>query len=351
MNGGDSMRYTGYIGTYTKGDSKGIYTFTLDTEKGELGNARLAAELENPTYVTVNHDHTALFAVAKQGSQGGVAMYEIEGDGSLSLRDIRLSEGSSPCHVSVNPSQTQVVAAYYHRGTAEAFPLVNGTLGEKSGETSHAGSGPNKDRQEKPHIHFTGYTPDEKFIVSVDLGTDEVVTYTANEEKWIRLHSLSVHPGSGPRHIVFHPDGKRAYVMTELSNEVIVLDYDQTTGRLTEKQYISTIPEDFTENNQGSAIHVSKDGRFLYAGNRGHDSIAAFSIEQETGLLSLIEITPSAGSWPRDFTLDPSGRYLVGSNQESHNLVLFARNPETGKLTKLDSEIHVPYPVCVKFAE
>ena len=183
------------------------------------------------------------------------------------------------------------------------------------------------------------------------IGTDEVVTYTANEEKWDRVHTLSVRPGSGPRHIAFHPDGKHAYVMTELSNQVIVLDYDQTTGRFTEKQYIRTIPEDFTDNNQGSAIHVSKDGRFLYAGNRGHDSIAVFSIEPKTGLLSLIELTPSAGSWPRDFTLDPTGHFLIGSNQESHNLVLFARDPETGKLTKKDSEIHVPYPVCVKFAE
>ena len=345
------MRYTGYAGTYTKGDSKGIYTFTLDTEKGELGNARLAAELENPTYVTINPDHTALFAVAKQGSQGGVAMYDIGEDGSLSLRSMGLSEGSSPCHVSVNPSQTQVVAAYYHRGTAEAFPLADGTLGGNSSAVEHAGSGPNKDRQEKPHIHFTGYTPDETYIIAVDLGTDEIVTYTADEEKWSRVQTLSVRPGSGPRHIAFHPNGKHAYVMTELSDEVIVLDYDKVTGRFTEKQYIRTIPEDFTENSQGSAIHVSKDGRFLYAGNRGHDSIAVFSVAPETGLLTLIEHTFSGGSWPRDFALDPSGRFLVGSNQESHNLVLYARDTETGKLMKLDSEIDVPYPVCVKFAE
>ena len=162
-------------------------------------------------------------------------------------------------------------------------------------------------------------------------------------------HTLLVKSGSGPRHITFHPNGKYAYVMTELSNEVITLSYNSDTGVFTELQYSPTIPEDFTENSQGSAIHISSDGRFVYAGNRGHDSIAVYSVNKENGELSFIEFTSTEGNWPRDFALDPTEKFIVASNQESSNLVLFARDTESGKLSLLDSQVSVPDPVCVKF--
>jgi 6-phosphogluconolactonase len=157
-----------------------------------------------------------------------------------------------------------------------------------------------------------------------------------------------VKPGSGPRHIVFHPTKPLAYVMTEFSGEVLVLQYDSTNGSLKQIQAISTLPSSFTENNQGSAIHISSDGRFVYAGNRGHNSIASF-VADENGSLSFLEHTPTEGDWPRDFALDPTESYIVASNQESGNLVLFARDKETGKLSLLQSDITVPYAVCVKF--
>ncbi len=149
--------------------------------------------------------------------------------------------------------------------------------------------------------------------------------------------------------MVFHPNGKYAYVMTEFSSEVIVLTYYKEDGHFTEKQYISTLPADFSENNQGSAIHISSDGRFVYAGNRGHNSIAVFSVDVETGELSFVEHTSTEGDWPRDFMFDPTEKFIVASNQESSNLVLFSRNKDAGKLTLIQADIDVPHPVCIKF--
>lgn len=342
--------YRGYVGTYTKGDSKGIYTFTLDTEKKSLSGVELAAEVENPTYVNLSKDQHTLYATAKKGELGGVAAYSIQKDQpQLQLKNIQLSEGSSPCYVAASEDHTHVIAGYYHRGTVEALPVIEGELQAASSTAQHTGNGPDPDRQEKAHVHFTDFTPDGKFIVAVDLGIDQIKTYKLENHQLVEEHTLAVKPGSGPRHIAFHPNGKYAYVMTELSNEVIVLDYNQEDGSFSIKQYIKAIPEDFTENSQGSAIHLSSDGRFVYAGNRGHDSIAIFSVDPATGELQLVEFVSTEGSWPRDFELDPSEQFIVASNQESHNLVLYERNPETGLLTLISADTEVPYPVCVKF--
>ncbi|CAH0344006.1 lactonase family protein [Bacillus sp. CECT 9360] len=345
-------KFIGYVGTYTKGDSKGIYTFTLDTDNEKLSETTLAAELENPTYVTISNDNENLFAVTKQGEFGGAAAYSIDRTtGELSLKNTQVSAGASPCHVSVDSEMHTVVTSNYHKGTVESYRVEDkeGSLSPVVSVIQHEGTGPNKERQEKPHVHYAGFTPDERFVAVVDLGIDKLSTYKHDNGQLTEVHSLDVEAGSGPRHLVFHPNGKYAYIMTELSNEVIGLTYNSEDGSFTEFQYISTIPEDFTENTQGSAIHISLDGKFVYAGNRGHDSIALFSVNEKTGELSFVEHTSTEGNWPRDFVLDPSGKFVVASNQESHNLVLYSRDEATGKLTLLQSDVHVPYPVCVKF--
>lgn len=342
--------YRGYIGTYTKGDSKGIYTFTLDTTTATLHEASLVAQIEDPTYLCLTKDEQTLYAVAKQDSEGGIASFAIQKEtGQLTLQEIQTSEGSSPCYVSVNRDKAHVLAAYYHRGTAEVYPIVNDELQPVSSLIHFKGNGPNIARQEKPHAHYAGFTPDDKYVVIVDLGTDKITTYRLHNNQFEEAQTISLKPGSGPRHITFHPNGKFAYVMTELSNEIVTLAYNTEDGSLTELQYLSTIPADFTENSQGSAIHISHDGKFVYVGNRGHNSIAAFSVNEENGLLTFVSYTSTEGNWPRDFAFDPTETFLIVSNQESHNLLLFARNPETGQLTKLNSEISVPYPVCIKF--
>ncbi len=340
----------GYIGTYTKGDSKGVYSFTLDTDAAKLGDVKPVAELDNPTYLNLSQDNKNLYAVVKEGDQGGVASFSINPEtGDLFEINRQLLDGASPCHVSVDSKNHQVLTANYHKGTIESF-LVNedGSVNPVVSVIEHTGKGPHE-RQDKPHTHYSGFTPDEKYVVAIDLGVDKVITYKIDNGKLAEAHTLLVKAGSGPRHITFHPNGKFAYVMTELSNEVITLSYNSDTGVFTELQYIPTIPEDFTENSQGSAIHISNDGRFVYAGNRGHDSIAVYGVNQDSGELTFIEYTSTEGSWPRDFALDPTEKFIVASNQESSNLVLYARDPQTGKLTLLDSKVSVPDPVCVKF--
>jgi 6-phosphogluconolactonase len=347
-----SNRFMGYIGTYTKGDSKGIYTFTLDTEAAKITDVKAVACLGNPTYLAISHDNRHLYAVIKEGELGGVAAYSIHSQTrELSFLNSQLLEGSSPCNVNIDSENSKVVTANYHKGTVLLY-LLNKEDGGVLPVTSiieHKGSGPNKERQEKPHVHYSGFTPDEKYVAVVDLGIDRLITYEVNESILKEVNSLSVKPGSGPRHLEFHPNGKYAYMMTEISSEVITLSYNSENGSFTELQYISTIPEDFTENNQGGAIHVSSDGRFVYATNRGHNSIAVFSVNQESGVLAFIEHTSTEGDWPRDFMFDPTERFLVASNQESGNLVLFSREDTTGKLTLLQSDVSVPYPVCIKF--
>jgi 6-phosphogluconolactonase len=343
--------YIGYVGTYTKKDSEGIYFFALDTKEGKISEVKVAAKVQSPTYLAVSGNNRFLYSVAQNGDSAGIAAFTLDDStGELSFNNQQVSNGTAPCHVWVDDCNRFAFASYYHRGTLEVY-----TLNPESGEISpsptviqHKGSGPDY-RQDRARIHFASFTPDEKFIVVADLGIDKIVTYELKTGELSEVCSLGVKPGSGPRHIVFHFNQKFAYCLTELSSEVIVLEYDSDNGQFKPVQTISTIPADFTENNQSSAIHLSSDGRFVYAGNRGHNSIAVFSVNQETYKLSFVELVSSEGNWPRDFVLDPSEKFLVASNQESGNLVLFSRDPETGKLTLLQSDIAVPEPTCVKF--
>ncbi|MDQ0153760.1 lactonase family protein [Robertmurraya andreesenii] len=343
-------KFTGFVGTYTKGNSRGIYSLTLDTATAKIEEPQLAAELENPTYLAISRDNQFLYSVVKEGDLGGVAAFALDKEkAKLTPLNHQVTTGAPPCHVSVDSKNRNIVSANYHKGTIDSYLLnMDGTLQPPASVVEHQGTGPDP-RQEKPHTHYSGFTPDEKYVIAVDLGCDKVYTYELDNGILTERHQLSVKAGSGPRHIVFHPHLKMAYVMTELSSEVIVLSYNEIDGSFTEVQYISTIPDGFEENSQGSAIHISSDGKFIYAGNRGHNSIAVFNINQDSGELSFVEHASTAGKWPRDFALDPSEKYIVASNQESSSLVLFERNPETGKLTLVQSDIVVPDPVCVKF--
>ncbi|WP_459499962.1 lactonase family protein [Bacillus sp. C1] len=344
--------FLGYIGTYTRGDSKGIYQFTLDIKAAEIKDIKVVAHVGSPTYLAISHDNQYLYSVARMDQLGGVAAFSINSETKkLDLVNMQIVEGASPCHLSVNQEKGMVVTANYHKGTVESYVInqEEGSINAASSIVQHYGSGLNKERQEKPHAHYVGSTPDQKYVIAIDLGMDQVITYEQSNEKLIEVHSLSVNPGSGPRHLVFHPNGKYVYVITELSSEVIVLMYDEQKGRFEEIQYISTLPETYSESNFGSAIHISSDGRFVYAANRGHNSIVIFHVNQNSGKLTFIETVSTEGDWPRDFILDPTERFIVVSNEKSSNLVLFSRNETTGQLIPLQSDVIVPEPVCVKF--
>jgi 6-phosphogluconolactonase len=343
-------QYIGYIGTYTKAGSKGIYSFELDTKSKRIIDVKVASEIENPTYLAIDQKNQFLYSVIKKGDAGGVAVYSIDkGTKELLPLNHQVSEGAPPCHVSVDENNRYVVTANYHKGTIDLYELIEENVLQVKSTAVHHGSGPNKDRQEKPHAHFAGFTPDEKYVVAIDLGTDQLITYEMKNQELKSVASFSFKPGSGPRHLVFHPNEKFAYVMTELSSEVIILAYHRENGSFTEIQTIRTIPEDFLQNNQGSAIHFTSDGRFVYVSNRGHNSIASFQVNEESGELVFIEFTSTEGDWPRDFTLDPTEKFLLVANQESGNLALFSREDSTGILSLLQSNIQVPQPVCIKF--
>jgi 6-phosphogluconolactonase len=346
-------KFTGYIGTYTKGDSKGIYSFVLDTEVGEIAEVQLAATIENPTYLTISKDQRFLYSVMKENTMGGVASFAIEPNtAKLTLINSRLSQGAPPCHVNTDSQQRYLFTTNYHNGTVDSY-LINqhtGEISEPSSIIQHEGNGPDE-RQEKAHTHYVGMTPDDKYVVVVELGSDKLLTYEVKRDgQLIEVSRLDIRPGSGPRHLAFHQNNhKIAYIMTEFSSEVIVLTYHDENGSFSIVETHKTIPNDFTENNQGSAIHTSSDGRFVYVANRGHNSIAIFKSDIETGKLEFITHVSTEGDWPRDFILDPTERFLIVSNQNSSNLVLFSRDPETGMLELLQKDISVPDPVCVKF--
>ncbi|GAF11823.1 LOW QUALITY PROTEIN: 6-phosphogluconolactonase [Bacillus sp. JCM 19045] len=343
--------YRGYIGTYTKGESKGVYSFTLDSNNYKVSDISPVAELKDPTYVAISDNDEMIYAVMKEDSAGGISAYHINKQtGELSFVNKAITADGGPCHITINTDQTKALSANYHSGMITAFTLnSNGSIYEISSTAQHVGSGPNDERQEKAHAHFSGFTPEENYAVAVDLGTDEVILYTLEQGQLHSHYTYHAPPGSGPRHIAFHPHELYAYIMTELSNQVIVCHYNADLGELRELQLISTLPEGFVEHSQGSAIHLSKDGKFVYAGNRGNDSIACFSVNEHSGELELLEIVSTEGSWPRDFQIDPSGSILLASNQESSTLTVFSRNKETGRLTLQEAHIDVPYPVCVTF--
>ncbi|KLI03544.1 lactonase family protein [Sporolactobacillus inulinus] len=339
----------GYIGTYTKGKSEGIYSFILDTERKVLTDLRCAAKLDNPTYVAIDKKNAKLYSVVKDGARGGVAAYAIDEAGALQLLGESVREGSSPCYVSVNQEGGRILDGNYHEGTASSY-VPDSALGLRhQAGVQHEGSSAHRERQEGPHVHFADFTPDGRFAVTVDLGTDTLITYRVMEREWQENSTLVFKPGTGPRHLIFHPKAPYAYVMTELSNEVIALHFDLQSGTFTAIQTVNALPADFNGHSQGAAIKISADGRFVYVSNRGHNSIATFQVDEGSGRLALIEHTDTLGDWPRDIEIDPSGCFLIAANQNSGDVVLFERDPVNGTLTDLNAKLYVPDAVCVKF--
>lgn len=343
--------FTGYLGSYTKEESKGVYRINFDSEQAAITDVTPVAELNNPTYVTVSENNQNLYAVSQAGEEGGIEAFSIDQEtGELTKLNTLTAAGSPPCHVSVNRDNSIVVTANYHTKQIVSY-LTNpdGSLKTVADIAEHDGSGPHE-RQEKPHMHYAGFSPDEKFVFAVDLGSDEITTYAIDPQGMLtKKHVLKTPAGSGPRHLTFSPNGKYAYVMTELSSEVLTLKYDQETGAFKQLQQLKAIPDTFTDVNDGSAIHVSNDGKFVYVGNRGHNSIAVFKVDQDSNELEFVEWTGTEGDWPRDFVLSPDQKYLIASNQKTGTLTVFERNQEAGTLSLKQANVKAPEVVCVKF--
>lgn len=342
--------YTAYIGTYTYGESQGIYQLSLDTEKEQLMDLNLVAAIEHPPYLNITKDNRFLYAIKKEQDKGGVAAYGLHAPSELTYLNDCLLEGPPPCHLTTDSTGTYLFAASYDAGTVTSYQLLkNGHIDKVLSLIHHTGSGPNKERQENPHIHYVTLTPDEKFLCVVDLGIDQVVIYKINQGYLEFFSKVDFPAGSGPRHMTWHHDGNHAYVLTELSAEVMVLDYHE--GRFEIVKIHPVLPPDFTGHNQASAIHFSPDGNHLYTSNRGHDSLAIFKVDPMSGALTFIDHVFTEGEIPRDFQIDPSGEFMLIAHQTSSNILLFKINKDTGYLSRTPVTISIPNPVCIKFLD
>jgi len=349
-----------YIGTYTGQYSKGIYAYRFDSKSGLLAPLGLVAESDNPSYLAIHPSRRFLFAVNEVDDYGGqkagsVSAFAIDAKtGKLTFLNTVSSRGADPCYVAVDKTGKYLLAANYRGGNVAVFPVgEDGRLGEASAFIQHTGHGTNPERQEGPHAHSINLSPDNRFAVAADLGLDELIVYRFDATKGSLAANdppfAKVNPGAGPRHFDFHPRGKFAYAINELGSTITAFAYDAAAGALKELQTVSTLPKDYSGSNDDADIHVHPSGKFLYGSNRGHDSIAVFSIEPDQGTLTLVEHVSTEGKTPRNFGIDPSGTYLFAANQNSDNIVVFRIDAKTGRLTPTGQTIEVPSPVCVKF--
>jgi len=353
-------QYLLFVGTYTKDESKGIYAYRFEAASGQLTSLGLAAETVNPSFLTVDPAGRFLYAVIeiasyKGAASGAVTAFAIDRNtGKLSALNEVPSRGADPCYIAFDKTGKYVLVANYTGGNIAVFPLLkDGRLGESSAFVQHKGSGTNPLRQEGPHAHWIETTADNRFAIAADLGLDKLLVYRFEPTRGSVTPSdpafAKVDAGAGPRHVAFHPNGRFAYSVNELQSTVTGFSYDAKSGVLHPMQTISTLPKGFSGNNDTAEIHVHPNGKFLFASNRGHDSIAVFSIEEDTGRLRLIDNVSTQGKTPRNFEIDPSGSRLLVANQDSGNIVVFRIDAKTGGLIPTGQVVHVPSPVCLKF--
>jgi 6-phosphogluconolactonase len=266
------------------------------------------------------------------------------------------SRGAGPCHITIDKTGKWLFAANYDSGSVAAFPIhEDGSLGEASSFFQHTGSSMNKARQSGPHAHVVTLSPDNRFALVADLGLDRVFTYRVDSAQGGLVPGnppfVPLAPGSGPRHLAYRPDAKFVYSLNELLSTVTTFRYDASRGSLKELQTLPTLPTNWSGSNSTAEIVVHPSARFLYASNRGDDSIAIFRIDPSRGTLTFVDRTPTQGKTPRNFAIDPSGAFLLAANQDSGNIVTFRIDSGTGRLTPTGDILEVPSPVCILFAE
>jgi len=342
-----------YVGTYTRGASKGIYAYRFQSSTGKLTSLGLAGETSNPSFLAVDPSQRFLYA-ANENNQGMISAFAIDpATAKLKLLNQVSSKGSGPCHVAVDKTGKWLFVANYNSGSAAAYPInADGSLGEASAVDQHAGKSVNP-RQNGPHAHMAAISPDNRFVWVPDLGLDEILSYHIDSAKGGMTPTdppfVKIAAGSGPRHIVFRPDAKFAYVISELAATVTVFSYDAARGSMHELQVISTLPEGYTGSKSGAEIAIDPTGKFLYASNRGHDSIAIFKVDAAKGTLTAAGNVPSGGKTPRYFVIDPTGNYLLAAHQDSNSVVEFKIDRQTGGLTPTGETLDIGAPVCVIF--
>jgi 6-phosphogluconolactonase len=348
-----------YVGTYTDGNSQGIYAFRMDSVTGTLTSLGLAAESENPSFLAIHPNRRFLYAANETGgpeadASGSVSAYLIDPtSGKLTFLNQQPSGGAHPCHLVVDGSGNNVLVANYTGGNVAVLPIgQDGRLDAASDLVQHQGSSVNRNRQAGPHAHGVYLDAANRFAVVADLGIDQLLVYrfepTKGKLRPLDPSGLELKPGAGPRHFSFHPNGRHAYVINELDSTLTALAYDAARGKLTELKTVPTLPPDFSGRNSTAEVVIHPSGRFIYGSNRGADNIAIFRL-LETGIPEVLGWEPTQGRTPRNFGIDPSGNYLVAANQGSDSLVVFRIDTATGKLTPTGETVQVGTPVCVVF--
>ena len=356
-----------WFGTYTGGPAKseGIYVSRFDAATGQLTAPVLAAAAKNPSFLALHPTLPVMYAVSEVADANGKPMGAVlsftidEANGTLTAKNHQPSGGKGPCHVSVDRSGRVVLAANYGGGSVICLgvaadgslePVVSGTPG---GFIQHEGKGPNPQRQEGPHGHSINPTADSRFAVACDLGLDKVFINSLDADRaTLAPHGFgSTAAGAGPRHFAFHPTGRFGYSVNELDMTVTAFAFDPQAGTLMALQTLSTLPPDVTDTTGFSTAEIvaHPTGKFLYASNRGHDSIAMYAIDETTGLLTFLGAEPTRGKTPRNFVIDPTGQFLLAGGQNSDTVTVFAIAADTGRLSFTGQSLDVPSPVCIRF--
>jgi len=348
-----------YIGTYGSGPGKGIYTARFDTKTGKFSALELTAEANNPSFLAVHPKGKFLYAVGEVDNFGGkntgvVSSFAIEkSSGKLSLINQQSSGGAGPCHLVVDRNGLCLLTANYGGGSIASYAIAgDGRLSAPVSAFQHRGSSINPGRQEGPHAHFITPDPDNRVALVCDLGLDQVLLYDldATDAKLTPQlpPAINMPPGSGPRHLVFHPKHNWFYVVNELNSTVSTLTPEQ--GHFAVRENVSTLPENFQGPNSCAEIQIHPSGNYVYASNRGHDSIAVFAVNKQTGMLERRGHQATGGKTPRFFTLDPDGQWLLAANQGSDDVTVFRVNKKTGLPEPAGESLKVPSPVCLVFA-
>jgi 6-phosphogluconolactonase len=346
-----------FAGTYTRGTSKGIYSYRFDTKTGALKPLGLAAEVLNASFLVTDPKHRFVYAV-NEGGRGGNSVSGFSLDpatGKLTFLNQVSSNGEGPCHLALDHTGRWLAVANYNNGTMALYPVnADGRLGEAVAVEKHEGSSVNPSRQRGPHAHEVVFSPDNRFLLLSDLGLDKIFVYrfdagkgtlTANEPAFAQ-----VPPGSGVRHMAFHPNGRLLYAIEEMGSSITAFHYDPAKGTLNDFQNISTLPANFKGQSSGAEIAVNGKGTVVYASNRGNDTIAVFNIDPAKFTLTAVDHAPVLGKTPRHFALDPTGEYLFSANQDSNDISMFKVQASTGQLQPASRVVtDLAMPVCVLF--
>jgi 6-phosphogluconolactonase len=347
-----------FVSAFATGDKAGIHAFTFDITSGALKPLHRTTDVQNPFFLAISRDHRFMYAIDAKKFGGDedefVAAYAIEGrTGRLKRLNQQSSRGTASCYLDVDATGKTVLVANYSSGSVASLPVgMDGLLGEAASFVQHSGSSADPQRQKGPNAHSIVISPDNRFALAADLGIDKILIYrleaataklTPNEAQPF----APLPPGSGPRHLTFHPSGKRVYVINELKNTVTFFDYAADSGSLTERQTISTLPADFSGKSFTADLKITPDGKFLYGTNRGHDSIAMYRIADD-GRLTMLGIEPSLGKGPQNLLITPDGRWLLCANMPGNAVVVFKIDPQTGGIKAEGEPYSMPMPSCIQ---